>query len=112
MTRLQQIRARLAAATPGKWVTEKSSNCSVTSDACKTVYSHDKKFYEHKIVECVLTPDAQLIANAPADLTALADALDVAVGGLNKIADRNAHGVMVTIAREAIAEVGKILEGV
>lgn len=101
MTRLQDIRARLAAATPGPWTWDRSNekdewgDCGphlVSVETEHHVWTHPatgaKREYDipvHQIITAsgfdassigVENADADLIAHAPADLAALTAALD------------------------------------
>lgn len=81
--RLDQITARLKAATPGPWMTGDCMDCP------GDVYSNEPDGH-CLVVDNSTVLNAELIANAPADLTFLSAALREAIEALSRL--QKIHG--------------------
>ena len=107
MTRIDEIRARLAASTPGPWEAHESP------PGVWGVWRHidladlpDGGLVDYEIAqqgdESTLA-DSHLIANAPADLAFLLDVVNDLVGALSEIAEDDGYGDNVICARRVLA---------
>lgn len=103
--RLDAITARLKAATPGPWMTGDCMDCP------GDVYSNEPDGH-CLVVDNSTVQNAELIANAPADLTFTTAALREALGTLNALLDGSDHERRsdpdIVLIRQTIANIQRL----
>lgn len=118
MKRIEEIRARLKAATPGPW--------KFSDTSCNSLYS---EVHREQIIGSCLVPyewetewtmsneNIRLVAHAPSDLAALCDALEVAIEALDYVSEDTPRATAnkflypeQVAARDALDAIGEILK--